>query len=471
LSPVADIAAREAFDAATEPLGWKLRGYQHRGREFVRSRRGALLAYQMRLGKTPTTVAAHELDDGPIVVIAPLATRHVWNDWFARRWPGVEPVNVTGRRYDADVVIGSKIVFGHYDILPAWQSIAAQLRPAMLVFDEAHLLSKPSSRRTQAALTISTFADRVVATTGTPLWNKPAGLWPMLACLNPGGWGKFYDYAIRYCSGRPGSHGMVHDEPSNVDEFMARMTDVMLQLRWEDVADELPPTERAILYAPLHETDAYEIEVQAECVRDESRLRTPIGELARFRRLVGHLKVRTAADRAVELMAMGESVVVWTWHRELAEGIAQRIAQQRDALDVTVVHGKTPVKAREIAFEYARNIRPTALVMTMGVGQVGIDLSHARHEIFAELDFTPATVAQAEMRTFSPDRAMTVEYVVLDHAVDRRLAEILVAKCATAQRMGVPAAETAVDMLGHAFDLNDEGDMDRLMAAVLGGSE
>ncbi|UCC74942.1 MAG: hypothetical protein JSV86_10450 [Gemmatimonadota bacterium] len=422
---------------------------------------------------TPTVVASHDLDEGPLIVIGPLATRHVWNEWFRRRWPDVEPVNVTGRRYDADAVIGAKIVFGHYDILSSWQSIAARLKPALLVFDEAHVLSQPKSRRTQAALTISTFADRVVAATGTPLWNKPAGLWPMLACLNPGAWGKFYDYAVRYCSGRPGSHGMVHGDPSHVDEFHARMADVMLHLTWNDVADELPPTLRNIIHAPVHETDAYEIELQAERVRDESALRTPIGELARFRRLVGHLKVKPTIKRAVELLRLGESVVVWTWHRDLAQAITDGINTEFSTGSgpaATAIDGDTPAKAREIAFEYARTVTPSALVMTMGVGQVGIDLSHARYEIFAELDFTPATVAQAEMRTFSPARSMTVEYVVLDHVVDRRLAEILVEKCKTAQRMGVPAAESAIDMLGSAFALDDEGDMDRLMAAVLGAN-
>jgi SWI/SNF-related matrix-associated actin-dependent regulator 1 of chromatin subfamily A len=468
LSPVVDQVERDRFDAATDKLGWKLRQYQHRGREFVRSRRGSILALQMRMGKTPTIVASHDMASGPLVVIAPLTTRHVWNDWFKRRWPDIEPVNVTGRKYDADLVTGAKIVFGHYDILSSWQSLAARLRPGTLVFDEGHVLSKPKSQRTQAALLISTFAQRVVMATGTPLWNKPAGLWPMLACLHPGGWGKFYDYATRYCSGRSGSHGFVHDEPSNIDEFQRRMSDVMLSLTWNDVADELPPTHHAIIDAPLTEGEAYEVELLAEQVRDASRIRTPIGELARFRRLVGHLKIQPTVNRVNELLDASEPVVVWTWHRDIAQQIAKRVNAQRGTEVAKAIDGNTPAKMREAAFDWFRQ-GAHVLVLTLGVGQVGIDLSHARHEVFAELEFTPATIAQAEMRTFSPQRSMYVEYVVLDHPIDRRLTEILVQKCQIAQRMGVPAAETAIDMLGTCFALNETADMDRLMAAVLEG--
>jgi len=462
-----------AFDEITAPLGWTLRPYQHTSRQFMQSRRGSLLADCMRAGKTAMAVSAHDMSDGPLVVIGPLATREVWNSWFARRWPDVDIVNVIGRRYDANVVLGAKLIFAHYDILPAWQSLAAALKPGTLVFDECHLLSKKKAHRTQSALAVATFAKRVIGITGTPLWNKPVGLWPMLACMNPGAWGKQHDFAVRYSSRRPGSHGPVDGEPSNVDEFKLRMSDVMLRRTWADIAPDLPPIERAIVNAEITEEESYEVECAAEQVRDSSRARTSIGDLARYRRLIGGLKVTATVRRACEILRDNERVVIWTWHRELARQIADQIDQQLalpDSAPSLAIDGKTQARKREEFLDTWRNGPVGALVMTMGVGQVGIDLSAASHAIFAEVDFTPAIVAQAEMRTFSPVQSMHVDFVVLDHAVDRKLIEILVEKCRHADIMGTPAADTAIEMLGSAFKLTDKGDMDRLMTAVLGQS-
>jgi hypothetical protein len=64
---------------------------------------------------------------------------------------------------------------------------------------------------------------------------------------------------------------------------------------------------------------------------------------------------------------------------------------------------------------------------------------------------------------------MKITYVVIDHEVDRQLAQTLVEKCEVGRTMGTPAAEAAVDEIGDAFSLSDQADMNRLMEAVLGG--
>ena len=138
---------RAKFDAETEANGWKLRDYQHVGREFIRARRGTLLADQMRLGKTAQLVASHELSDGPLIVVAPLATREVWLGWFRRRWPNVRPTVLQGKHvdyanpkksrrrkrdrgfdllegthFDLDMLMNAQLVFMNFDILAGWKN-------------------------------------------------------------------------------------------------------------------------------------------------------------------------------------------------------------------------------------------------------------------------------------------------------------------------------------------------------------
>ena len=108
------------------------------------------------------------------------------------------------------------------------------------------------------------------------------------------------------------------------------------------------------------------------------------------------------------------------------------------------------------------------LVAGMPVAQAGIDLSHARIAIFAEIDFTPAVLGQAEMRTFSPLRGMDIIFVIANHIVDQRIVRALINKLSAANPLGVGAAVEAIDALRDAvMGPQDEGDLDRLFDDLL----
>ncbi len=485
---------RAAFDATTEPNGWKLRDYQHTGREFIMGRRGTLLADAMRVGKTSQTIAAHDPDSGPMLVVGPLAVREVWMAWFKRRWPDVRPVVLAGRhidhdqakkpvkprrdrgfdllegdRFDKDLLANAKLIFCNYDILGAWKDLNGK-RPGTLVFDEIHILSQRASRRAQAAVYAANLAHRVIAATGTPIWNKPAGLYTTLQCVCPAAFGAFFEYAVRFADCKPGAYGHTYDGSSNEDEFKLRMTEIMLRRTLQDISTELPAITRSVEVVDITEDQQFQIEKEAERVRDQKGTTTAIGALARFRRLLAKLKVATAVDVAKRTLQSGEPVVIWTWHRDVALSIEEALAKAE--YPGFVLSGATPMNLREEIlnrWRAAAKTTPVPLVITLSVGQVGIDLSAARHEIFAELDFTPSVVAQAEMRIFSLLRSMFATYVIIDHDIDRMILAALQDKCDTAFRMGVPAAESTIGVLASAFARIADGpdDFTALAAAIM----
>jgi SWI/SNF-related matrix-associated actin-dependent regulator 1 of chromatin subfamily A len=467
------IAKRAAFDATTEPNGWKLRDYQHAGREFITSRRGVLLSDSMRVGKSAQVVSSHDVNSGPLVVIAPLATREVWLSWFKRRWPGVRPTVLQGKQpvfvnpkkiktikkdrgfdvieaesYTQEQLKAAKLVFANYDIIAGWQNFG-NLRIGTLAFDECHILAHRRSRRSIAAQFLATSAERVIGATGTPVWNRPSGLFTMLSCINPGAWGTSFLYLSRYCDGHAGSHGFVADGTSNEEEFKDRLTEVMIRRTWEDISGQLPQIERTVEVVEISEKQSFEIEKEAERVRDHATKTTAIGALARFRRLLGHLKIDGATDAALRVLQSNERVIVWTWHRDVALKIEQNLAKAN--FPGFVVSGSTDMNIREEIFNRWRKHPCSPLVITLAVGQVGIDLSAARQEIFAELDFTPSVMAQAEMRPFTPTQPISATYIIIDHEVDRKILEALQTKCDLANRLGVPAAESTIDVIVSAF--------------------
>jgi len=436
-----------------DPYSWQISGSG-----FLHARRGALLADVMRSGKTPTVIAAHDPASGPLVVVGPLSARASWLKWMRTRWPDIEPVLLSGRRYEREEIEAAKLVFCNYDILSSWQSIGLRQDIGTLCFDEAHLLaSNHKSYRTEAALIMSPRAHRVVAATGSPLWNDPAGLWAILAVLNPGAWGKYWDFAIRYAGAHKGPHGFQLGPPTNVEELKLRLSEVMLRRTWYDILGHDPDITQTIVEVPVSENVEREIDMICLDIRQEGRLRTPVGEIARLRRVVAQQKIGSAVGAASKITPKAP-VVVWTWHKMTAESIATQ-------LKGFLITGEDTQNEREKVLDAWRKSKG-ALVATMGCAQAGVDLSHAEHAVFAELDWTPAVLGQAMMRTFHPDRPMHVTYIAINHRVEHALIETLRRKLHVAETLGLPASDTKIDILRPSFDLG-RGDLDRLKKAIL----
>jgi SWI/SNF-related matrix-associated actin-dependent regulator 1 of chromatin subfamily A len=438
-------------------LGIKLRPTQFTAIDFLTSRPGALLADDMRLGKTLSCLLSHDSSTGPLVVICPLMVRAVFLGWLRKLYRPDQIFVMTSRTYERT---DAPVVIGHYDVLPFWQSN----RPiGTLIFDEAHVLTNRNTRRTQAALLLAAQAQRVICATGTPIWNRPINFWPILTLLAPGAWGDYHTFARRYGDPQETGFGTVYNGVSNEAELTARLSAVMLRRRWVDVADDVPAVHRGVIIADLTLPERNKLDLIAAELLGDGTKATTAGRFAAYRRAVSTVKRRVVLAEMTKARTNGHPLVVWTWHVDLARKLAE--AAEAPAFLIT---GETPAAAREQILAAWRAEPAAPLIVSMAVAQVGLDFSHARDALFAEIDYTPAMLAQAEMRTFAPTRSMAVTYVVADHVVDRRVVLALTRKLAAASPLGVAAARETINVLDEALHgPADPPDLDRLMTDLL----
>lgn len=480
-----------SWEVETTPRPWQLDAIA-----YIDERRGTLLGDEPRVGKTLPIVASHNPDAGPLFVFGPVAARLVWHEWAARRFgecgevgcSTCERVGVpfTKEKPSFAALKGRTVDEGFFEENPAhvyfcnfaigfnWAMIAGLIkRIGTLVVDEAQLagLSKRSNLMVSALRMFNPLSERVVIATGTPMWNQPSHLWVMLDILAPGAFGKYWDYAKRYCDARPSEHGMQARGASHTEELRARLGEIMLRRTWREVAGGLPPINRVVELESVSQAQHDQIaQLASDLRRLSDKPQVAAGHLQRLRRLYGHLKVPGAIRRALDELRAGNSVLIWTWHQEVADEISRLLASQAcvEGYPVFAPSGLS-IPAREEELQKAAACRgPRALVATMASLGVAIPLAWANHAIFAEFDWSAHTIQQTEMRFVDGVLPKSVVFIALDCDTDQRQANHILHKLSIASELNIsPGVGSVAEGLSAVFGLEQRQSLDDLASLIL----
>lgn len=167
-----------------------LHEYQRRAADFMHEVPKAILALDLGLGKTATTLTniAELLCLGeiqpPVLVVAPQrVAKHVWPVEASKWAPELQVVALAGTpRQREELLDGGADVFTVGKELLGWA--AERLQPEMVVFDDCP--PRRGTDRFKIAKKLSAHAKRVAILTATPAPNSIEQLWP-LALMCDGG--------------------------------------------------------------------------------------------------------------------------------------------------------------------------------------------------------------------------------------------------------------------------------------------
>lgn len=481
-----------------------LRPYQSESWRFMRERRGTLLADEQRVGKTVPTLYVHDdADRDPFFVLGPLASRGVWHEWAAKRWGGcvaqlewqrtkrgrgcaicnkvgVSATDVPsfmvceGRTFDVERVLKyrPRALFATYAVASTWRALYTFLsRIGTLVFDEIHLAG--IQNRNNVTITslrwLNTIAERTIALTGTPLFNRVQGLWSIFDLVAPAAFGDFWSFARRYCAAKPGAHGWQATGESNQEELRKRMSEIMLRRRWTDIREDLPPITRTLELITLPPAVKDRVEAEAARIRYETRSqKTFVGDLARLRKMYAREKVAGSLKIVDGILADGHSVVLWAWHKETAAQLAEKLNGGGVPMWGPLTGETSPAARERMLAEVATDTRPRVLVASIAALSTAVSLAWASHEVFCEFSWNPSDIAQAEMRPYDGSRPIAAIYVAADVDSDERMALALIRKLEAQGALGLRAGVGDVaDILADSLDIERGRSLDDLAAAVL----
>lgn len=461
------VAASRATDAAVEvpaPEGLAYLPFQRAGIAYASARPGALLGDEMGLGKTIQAVGVINADPTVrrVLVVCPASLKLNWKREL-ERWL-VRPATI-------GIASGSlwpegEVVIINYDILSKHRAAVDAVQWDLLVVDEAHYMKNPEAQRTilvlgrdarrgkEAAPAIR--ARRRLFLTGTPIVNRPVELWPLIHSLDPAGWPSFWAYAQRYCGARQNGYGWDFSGASHLEELQDKLRSTILIRRLKaDVLTELPAKRRQVVEiaangaagAIRREREAWariERDVEAaaaaaelakagtdeeyaEAVRRlQDTTRAAFTEIAALRHETAVAKIPAVIEHLRCVLDGGAKVVVFAHHHDVVDALAAEFGAECVKLD-----GRDAPAARQAAVDRFQSDPACRLfVGSIAAAGVGLTLTAAAHVVFAELDWTPGNVTQAEDRChrIGQRESVLVQHLVLEESLDARMAHVLVGK-------------------------------------------
>jgi len=451
------------------PKGLEYRPFQLAGIEYALEKNSCIIADEMGLGKTIQAIGlinyltAEENRLVSAIVVCPNSLKYNWAQELKRWIVHKRPVFILSAQgfvpsYKKD---RGDIIIINYDILRKLESLWKRWEFDIAIFDEAHYLKNENAMRTYWSFQIK--ASRKILLTGTPIMNRPKELFSLLNLIESPLAQNRYAFMHRYCL-QVNPRG-VEDEngAKNLTELNARLRDTCMVRRMKrDVLSELPEKVRQLVQispSTKQEQDAIDNEMKAfydakkkrdEMIKDVRMKKelekiseeeykqevqsirefvvASIQEIARLRIQTALIKIPHIVNAVETLLENKEKVIIFAYHHVVIDGLYQKLSKY----GAVVITGATTIEDRDknvkLFQDQESNIK--IIILNIKAGGVGITLHASSNVIFAELDWTPASISQAEDRAhrIGQKTSVNIYHYVMQGSIDGYLAKKIIEK-------------------------------------------
>lgn len=350
-----------------------------------------------------------------------------------------------------------------------------------ILVSNCHKIKNQDAKRTKVAQELARQAKWKIFITGTPIYNKPKDLFVCLNLIDPEMFSSFNVFATKYCGAKKISVGkgksvMKYDGATNVDELNTILrANYMVRRMAADVLKDLPEKIKDVIV--LNESDLDGIvqkeqkalensKVQEEKLKREAEELKELaktnhayelaykekvknlreikfknfGEISRIRRELAVKKVPYVSDFVKDWLENNNDpqskIVVFGHHTEVLETLYVNLK----AFNPVIVTGKVSDNERQRAISLFKEKNDTRVFLaSMGAAGTGVDglQNNCNTVVFAELDWTPSLVDQAESRLqrIGQKNTVWVYHIVADGSIDSRIVRLMMEKEAVAKEI------------------------------------
>lgn len=429
--------------ANPKQLQGTLREYQKRGVSWIQylERLGlnGCLADDMGLGKTVQVIARLilERENGssvlPTLLIVPTSVVGNWHKEIVKFAPHLKTLIHHGsarqRRAFSDRVteeeafktasLACDIVITSFTLARKDAKLLKSITWERLVLDEAQNIKNPKAAQTKAILALP--AKHRLALTGTPVENRLLDLWSIFNFLNPGYLGKeaqfrkSFEIPIQKENDRAQSTIL----KQLVQPFILRRLKTDKSII-KDLPDKVEHKQYCNLtkeQASLYEAVVKDVTEQLEAAEGIQRKGLVLSTLMKLKQICNHPrqflqdnseftpershKLERLGEMLEEIVAEGDSLLIFTQFTDIGEAL-QRYLKHDLHYNTYYLHGGTtrPKREQMIAAFQDPDTEPSAFILSLKAGGVGITLTKANHVFHFDRWWNPAVEDQATDRAF-----------------------------------------------------------------------
>lgn len=462
--------------------------FQWAGIEYGIRNKNIILGDQPGLGKTGQALGIvwHQ-QAFPMLVVCPATLKNNWMREAVKFLPISEGeiVQLSGTQPEPLFMAMAKIVIINYDVLihratkeekaaaaidkaagrkpkkgPSagpWVAMLKEMGFRSFVADESHMMKSGKTKRTTAVAELAKDIPLKLLLTGTPLVNRPCELVPQLTVLGRiNEFGGAWKFLQRYCDPKQNGFGYDFTGSSNLPELQKKLrAGIMIRRIKSDVLKDLPAKQRSVIEVPsdkFHELIEREgaawnihsvglvglraaVELAKACDDDDEYYAAvealkegataSFQEMAQLRHDTAIAKIPMMIEHLRDVTE-SVKVVCFAHHHDVIDAIVKEFGNGCVKLD-----GRDSLAQRQAVIDsFQKDERIVLFVGQMQAAGVGITLTASSFVIFAELDWVPGNISQAEDRThrIGQKDSVTVQHFVLEGSLDARMAKVIVEK-------------------------------------------
>ncbi len=416
-----------------------LREYQKRGLSWLRYleglRMGPCLADDMGLGKTIQVIAllVSERDTrppdapalGPTLLVAPTSVIGNWQKEIERFAPQLKTLIHHGTERGKDAQAFKREAVKHDAVITSF-ALARKDAPLLhgihwhrVVVDEAQNIKNPKSAQTRAIIKLE--AEHRLAMTGTPIENRLLDLWSIFRFLNP----SYLGTAAQFKKGFE-TPIQKESDPARSALLKELVAPFILRRMKTDKAiiKDLPDKIEQKIYcnltqeqASLYQAVVKEVQEALEDAEGIQRKGLILSTLMRLKQICNHPaqflqdgsafseershKLARVAEMIEEVIAEEESLLVFTQFTEIGAALERHLRSQYHYATYYLHGGVARGRRQKMIDEFQDpDTGPSAFILSLKAGGVGITLTKANHVFHFDRWWNPAVENQATDRAF-----------------------------------------------------------------------
>lgn len=277
------------------------------------------------------------------------------------------------------------------------------------IFDEAHYIKGPTSKRTEACHALSN--GRSMLLTGTPMLGHVSDLWGLLYKIDPNGTPSYWTFINRYAV-----FGGYQDKQiigvKNERELRKRVENVMLRRLAKDHLNLDEPfivprkVDLSVEARRIYDKAKSDLKLERAEGATDDEIKNSLVKFMRLKQICSNTlafngkddspKLDLCMEDDADLFEQGEKVIIFTQFREMQESYVRRHTERYKTKDgpripVFQLHGDIARTSRvPIVKQWGAVNGPAVIVCMIQIASEGLNMVES-HEIgFLDKDFVPA---------------------------------------------------------------------------------